>query len=189
MRIIPYAEHRCGEGELRKGLEAVPPDRYNVLGKGAIMSPEQKLKEMGIVLPAAPAALGAYVPCVQTGNLLFLSGQLPLRDGKLAHTGRLGESVSVSDAQEDARQAVMNALSNVKAFLGDLARVTRCVKLGGYVASAPDFIEQPKVLNAASELLRDIFGDRGKHARIAVGVPVLPLNSPLEIDFIFEVKE
>ena len=153
-----------------------------------MISPEERLKELGIILPAAPAALGAYVPCMQAGNLLFLSGQLPLRDGKLTHTGRLGESVSVSDAQEDARQTVMNALSNAKAFLGDLARVTQCVKLSGYVASAPDFIDQPKVLNTASELLRDIFGDRGKHARVAVGVPVLPLNSPLEIDFIFEIK-
>jgi enamine deaminase RidA (YjgF/YER057c/UK114 family) len=154
-----------------------------------MISPDERLKELGLILPAAPAALGAYVPCVQTGHLLFLSGQLPLREGKLAHTGRLGESVSVSDAQEDARQTVMNALSNVRAFLGDLARVGQCVKLSGYVASAPNFTDQPKVLNAASELLRDIFGDLGKHARVAVGVPVLPLNSPLEIDFIFEIKE
>lgn len=153
------------------------------------MSPEQKLKEMGIVLPAAPAALGAYVPCVHTGNLLFMSGQLPLREGKLIHAGRLGESVSLGDAQEDARQAVMNALSNVKAFLGNLDRVAGCVKVSGYVASSPDFTDQPKVLNAASELLQDIFGEQGRHARVAVGVSVLPLNSPLEIDFIFEIRE
>ncbi len=165
----------------------LPEDSYNRID--SMNSPEERLKELGILLPAAPAALGAYIPCVQAGNLLFLSGQLPLRDGKLVHTGRLGESVSVSEAQEDARQTVMNALSNVKAFLGDLARVAQCVKLSGYVASASDFTDQPKVLNAASELLRDIFGDRGKHARVAVGVPVLPLNSPLEIDFIFEIKE
>ncbi len=155
----------------------------------SIISPEQRLKELGIDLPVAPAALGAYVPCVQTGNLLFLSGQLPLRDGKLVRTGKLGESVQVSDAQEDAKQTVMNALSNVRAVLGSLDRVARCVKLNGYVASAPDFTDQPKVLNAASELLRDIFGDQGRHTRIAVGVSVLPLNSPLEIDFIFEVRE
>jgi len=153
------------------------------------MSPEQKLKEMGIVLPAAPAALGAYVPCVRSGNLLFLSGQLPIREGKLIHTGRLGESVSISDAQEDARQAVMNALSNVKAFLGSLDRVAKCVKVNGYVASAPNFTDQPKVLNAASELLREIFGEQGRHARVAVGVSELPLHSPVEIDFIFEIKE
>ena len=159
------------------------------LREAPVMSPEQKLKEMGIILPAAPAALGAYVPCVQTGNLLFLSGQLPLREGKLIRTGKLGESVSISDAQDDARQAVMNALSNAKAVLGSLDRVAKCVKLNGYVASAPDFTDQPRVLNAASELLRDIFGDQGRHARVAVGVSVLPLNSPLEIDFIFEIRE
>jgi len=154
-----------------------------------VISPEQRLKEMGIALPAAPTALGAYVPCVRTGNLLFLSGQLPLREGKLLRAGRLGESISVSDAQEDARQAVINALSNAKAFLGTLDRILGCVKVSGYIASAPDFTDQPKVLNAASELLLVIFGDRGRHARVAVGVSVLPLNAPLEIDFIFEMKE
>jgi enamine deaminase RidA (YjgF/YER057c/UK114 family) len=154
-----------------------------------MISPEKRLKELGISLPEAPAALGSYVPCVRTGNLLFLSGQLPLREGKLAHTGRLGETVSLSDAREDARQAVMNALSNVRAVLGSLDRVAKCVKLNGYVASAPGFTDQPEVLNAASDLLRDIFGDPGRHARVAVGVSVLPLNSPLEIDFLFEVKE
>lgn len=154
-----------------------------------MVSPEEKLKELGISLPVAPAALGAYVPCVQTGSLLFLSGQLPLHEGKLIHTGRLGESVSLSEAREDARQTVMNALSNVRAVLGSLDRVAKCVKLNGYVASAPDFTDQPAVLNAASEFLRDIFGDRGRHSRVAVGVSVLPLNSPLEIDFLFEVKE
>ncbi len=153
------------------------------------ISPEQRLKEIGIILPPAPPALGTYVPCVRSGNLLFLSGQLPIREGKLLHTGRLGESVSISDAQEDARQAVMNALSNVKAFLGSLDRVSRCVKVNGYVASAPGFTDQPQVLNAASELLRDIFGEQGRHARAAVGVSELPLNSPIEIDFIFEIRE
>lgn len=154
-----------------------------------MISPEESLKELGITLPETPAALGSYVPCVQTGNLLFLSGMLPLREGKLTRTGRLGESVSVSDAREDAQQTVKNALSIVRAYLGSLDKVSRCIKLSGYVASAPDFIDQPKVLNAASELLREIFGDHGKHARVAVGVSVHPLNSPLEIDFIFEIKD
>jgi enamine deaminase RidA (YjgF/YER057c/UK114 family) len=152
-------------------------------------SPEQKLKELGITLPQPPSALGAYVPCVQAGNILFLSGMLPLREGKLTRTGRLGETVSVGDAREDAQQAVKNALSIARTHLGSLDKITQCIKLNGFVASAPDFIDQPKVLNAASELLRDIFGDRGRHARVAVGVSVLPLNSPLEIDFIFEIKE
>lgn len=154
-----------------------------------MISPEERLKELGIDLPAAPSPLGSYVPCVSTGNLLFMSGMLPLRGGKLLRTGRVGESVSLNEAQEDARQAVINALSILKAHIGNLYRVTRCVKLNGYVASAPDFTDQPKVLNAASDLLCDIFGELGKHARAAVGVPVLPLNSPIEIDFIFEVRE
>jgi len=150
--------------------------------------PEERVKELKITIAGAPAPLGSYVPCVQTGNLLFLSGMLPLREGKLTRTGRVGESVSLNEAQEDARQAVINALSNLKAYLGSLNKVARCVKLNGYVSSAPDFIDQPKVLNAASDLLRDVFGEQGKHARAAVGVSVLPLNSPIEIDFIFEVK-
>ncbi len=150
---------------------------------------EERLKEMGITLPEAPAALGSYVPCVRTGNLLFLSGILPLKEGRLMRTGKLGEAVSLSDAQEDAQQVVKNALSIVKAYLGSLERVVRCVKINGYVASAPEFTEQPKVLNSASELLQDIFGDDGRHARVAVGVPVLPLDSPLEIDFIFEIRD
>ncbi len=150
-------------------------------------SPEDKLKELGIELPAAPSPLGSYVPCVQTGNLLFLSGMLPLREGKLARTGRVGERLSLAEAQEDARQTAINALSILKNQVGSMERVARCVKVTGYVASAPDFTEQPKVLNAASDLLRDIFGDRGKHARVVVGVPVLPINSPIEIEFIFEI--
>lgn len=152
-------------------------------------SPENILKELGIELPGAPSPLGSYVPFVRTGNLLFLSGILPLKNGKLIRTGRVGETVSLNEAQEDARQTVINALSILKAHIGNLDRVTRCVKLTGYVASAPDFTEQPKILNAASDLLRDVFGEIGRHARTAVGVSVLPLSSPLEIDFIFEMRE
>ncbi len=150
-------------------------------------SPEDKLKELGIELPAAPAPLGSYVPCMQSGNLLFLSGMLPLRQGKLTRTGRVGEALSLDEAREDSRQAAINALSILKGHLGSLDRVARCVKVTGYVASAQDFTDQPKVLNAASDLLRDIFGDRGKHARVVIGVPVLPLDSPIEIEFIFEL--
>lgn len=154
-----------------------------------MIAPEDRLKEIGVELPAPPSPLGSYVPCVQSGNLLFLSGMLPLRQGRLTRTGRVGESLSLVEAQEDAKQAAINALSILKGQLGSLDRVVRCVKVTGYVASAPDFTEQPKVLNAASDFLRDIFGDQGKHARVVVGVPVLPLNSPLEIEFIFEIKE
>ena len=152
------------------------------------MSAEDRLKALNIQLSDAPKPLGSYVPCVQTGNLLFLSGVLPLKEGKLTATGRVGESVSVEEAQQAARQIIINALSIAKAHIGDINKIKRCIKLTGYVASSPDFIEQPRVLNAASDLLFEIFGDAGKHSRAAVGVSVLPLNSTLEIEFIFEVE-
>ena len=153
-----------------------------------MFSPEKRLQEIGIFLSEAPAPLGAYLPYVQSGNLLFLSGMLPLREGRLIRTGRVGETVSLSEAQEDARQAVCNAIAILKAHLGNIDRIARCIRLNGYIASAPDFTEQPKILNAASELLVEIFGEAGRHTRTAIGVHVLPLNSPLEIDFIFEIK-
>lgn len=149
---------------------------------------EDRLKELEVNLPDAPAPLGSYVPCIQSGNLLFLSGILPLRGGRLLKAGRVGESVSVEEAQEAARQAVINALSIMRAHLGSLDRVSGCLKVNGYVASAPDFTRQPEVLNAASDFLRDVFGENGRHARAAIGVLVLPLNSPVEVDFIFEIR-
>lgn len=152
------------------------------------MSPEEKLKELGIELPEVPKPLGSYVPCVQTGNLLFLSGILPLRDGKLMLTGRVGEAVSPGEAQAEARQTVINAFSVIRAHAGSLDRIKKCVKLTGFIASAPDFTGQPKVLNAASDFLFEIFGAEGRHARVAVGVSALPLNSPLEVEFIFELS-
>ncbi len=154
-----------------------------------MISVEGRLRELGIELPAAPSPLGSYVPCVQSGSLLFLSGMLPLKEGRLFRTGKVGEALSLEEAREDARQTVINALSIARAHLGNLGRISRCIKLNGYVASTQDFTDQPKVLNAASDLLCEIFGDAGRHARVAVGVSVLPLNSPLEIDFIFEIKE
>jgi len=151
------------------------------------MSVEQRLKDLNIVLPEAPKPLGSYVPCVQTGNLVFLSGNLPLKDGKLLFSGKVGDTVSLQEAQIACRQAVINALSVLKAHVGDLEKITRCVKLNGYIASAENFTDQPKVLNAASDLLFEIFGEKGRHARAALGVNVLPLNSPVEIDFLFEI--
>ncbi|HSB52332.1 MAG TPA: RidA family protein [Dissulfurispiraceae bacterium] len=149
--------------------------------------PDEKLKALGVELPVAAPPLGSYVPCVRTGSLLFLSGMLPLREGKLTRTGRVGESVTLPEAQEDARQVVINALAVLRSQIGGLSKVSRCIKLNGYVASSPDFTDQPKVLNAASDLLFEIFGEAGRHARAAVGVSVLPLNSPVEIDFVFEI--
>jgi enamine deaminase RidA (YjgF/YER057c/UK114 family) len=151
------------------------------------MSPEEKLKELGITLPEASAPLGSYVPIVKSGKLIFVSGILPMVKGNLLRRGRVGENISVDEAKEDAKQAAINALSVLRSQIGSLDNVRRCVKITGYIASASDFIEQPKVLNAASDLMYDIFGEAGRHARAAVGVNVLPLNSPVEIEFIFEV--
>ncbi|MGE5894755.1 MAG: RidA family protein [bacterium] len=153
------------------------------------MSIEARLKELGIILPGPPKPLGSYVPCIRTGNLVFLSGMLPLKEGKLLAAGKVGKEVSIEHAQAACRQSVVNALSVLKSFLGDLDRVDQCVKITGYVSSADDFVQQPLVLNAASELLFEIYGDKGRHVRAAVGVSVLPLNSPVEIDFIFAVRD
>lgn len=151
------------------------------------VSAEQRARELGIALPEPPKPLGAYVPWVRSGNLVFLSGVLPLRDGRLARTGKVGEALSLEEAREEARQIVINALAVVRSCTGSLDRVTRCVKVNGYVASAPGFTEQPKVLNGASDLLFEVFGEAGRHARAAVGVAALPLDASVEIDFVFEV--
>ncbi|MEK7864735.1 MAG: RidA family protein [Nitrospirota bacterium] len=153
-----------------------------------MMTPEERLKQLGIELPDAPRPLGSYVPLVRTGNLVFLSGMLPLVEGKLTREGRVGEKVTVDEAREDARTAAINALAILKSNLGTLNKIRRCVKITGYVSSAPDFTEQPKVLNAASDFMFEIFGEVGRHARAAVGANVLPLNSPVELEFIFEVS-
>ena len=152
------------------------------------MSPEDRLKELGIELPEAPSPLGSYVPIIRTGNLVFLSGILPLVQGKLLRQGRVGEDITIDDAREDAKRVVMNALAVLRSHIGSLNTVKRCIKITGYIASSPDFTEQPKVLNAASDLLHEIFGEAGRHARAAVGVTVLPLNASVEIEFIFEVS-
>jgi enamine deaminase RidA (YjgF/YER057c/UK114 family) len=151
------------------------------------MSIEDKLKQLGIKLPEAPNPIGSYIPVLRIGNLIFLSGILPLILGRLTRQGKVGKDVSLDEAREDARVVTVNALSVLKAHIGDLGKVNRCIKITGYVASDPDFTDQPKVLNAASDLLFEIFGEKGRHVRSAIGVNVLPLNSPLEIEFIFEI--
>ncbi len=151
------------------------------------MSIDNELSRLGIELPQAPKPLGSYVPCVQVGNLLFLSGQLPLWEGRLLSEGRVDREVSVETAREAARQTVINALSVIRGYLGSLDTLKRCIRLTGYVSSDPGFFRQPDVLNAASDLLYELMGERGRHTRVAVGVEVLPLNSPIEIEFIFEV--
>ncbi len=152
------------------------------------MTPEEKLKSLGVVLPELPKPLGSYVPFVRVGNLVYLSGMLPLKDGKLFRTGKVVTSVTLEDANQLAKTAAINALAVLKSAIGDLDNVKRCVKVSGYVSSADDFYDQPKVVNGASDFLFEVFGEAGRHVRVAVGVNVLPLDSPVEIDFIFEVK-
>jgi len=149
---------------------------------------DRKLAELGLSLPEAAAPVAAYVPTVLSGNLLHISGQLPFKDGKLV-TGRLGDGLSVEEGQDAAQRCALMLVAQVKAAIGDLGRVTRIVKLGVFVNSHGDFTDQPKVANGASELMVALFGDAGKHARSAVGVPVLPLGAAVEVDAIVEVGE
>ncbi|MBI5632724.1 MAG: RidA family protein [Nitrospirae bacterium] len=151
------------------------------------MSPEERLKVIGLELPDLPKPLGSYVPFVRTGNLVYLSGMLPLENGKLLYAGRVGETVSLDEAVQAARRATVNAIAVLRSAIGSLAALKRCVKVTGFVASAQDFTDQPKVINGASDLLVEVFGEAGRHARAAVGVHILPMNSPVEIEFIFEV--
>lgn len=151
------------------------------------MSFEEKLKQLGIELPELPKPLGSYVPFVRTGNLVFISGMLPLENGKLLFAGRVGERVSLDEAVQAARRSAINAIAVLRSAIGHLDSLKRCVKVTGFVASAQDFTDQPKVLNGASDLLFEVFGEAGLHARAAVGVHILPMNSPVEIEFIFEV--
>lgn len=153
------------------------------------MTPEEKIRKLGIEIPRAPVPLGSYIPSLRTGNLIFLSGVLPLKDGKLYKSGKVGENLSLAEAQECAKIVVINALSALKTQTGTLDRVHRCVKVTGYIASAKNFFEQPQVMNAASDLLYSIFGESGRHVRSAIGASVLPLNAPIEIEFIFEVSD
>ena len=151
------------------------------------MSAEARLKELGIELPPAPAPAGLYSPAVQTGPLLFVSGQLPLEDGRPLSRGKCGANVTLDEAAALARVCAINALTIVRGHLGSLDRVVRVVQVRGYVASAAGFIEHPKVINGASQLLLDVFGEAGRHARVAIGVAELPMGVPVEVEFLFEV--
>jgi enamine deaminase RidA (YjgF/YER057c/UK114 family) len=151
-------------------------------------TPEQRILDLGLTLPEVPAPLAAYVPAVRTGSLVYTAGQLPLVNGALPLTGKVGADVAPHDAQTLARQCALNALAAVKAEIGELSRIVRVVKVVGFVASAPDFVGQPAVLNGASEFLGEVLGDAGIHARSAVGVASLPLDAPVEIELIVEVE-
>ncbi|HLS90350.1 MAG TPA: RidA family protein [Limnochordia bacterium] len=151
-------------------------------------SPEERLKELGIELPKPPKPLAAYVPAVRAGDLVFISGQAPMRDGKPVYTGRVGADLTLEEGYEAARLVMINALAVLKEEIGSLDNVERIVKVLGWVNSAPDFTQQPQVINGASELLEQVFGERGKHARSAVSAHTLPFNIAVEIEMIVQVK-
>lgn len=151
------------------------------------MNIEQKLKEKGISLPPAPRPVANYVPAIKAGNLLFVSGHGPFNDGKIKISGKVGQELSVEEGYQVARNVALNCLATVKDVLGDLDKVKRIIKLLGMVNCAEDFKDQPKVINGASDLLVEIFGPAGKHARSAVGMQALPNNIPVEIEMILEV--
>jgi enamine deaminase RidA (YjgF/YER057c/UK114 family) len=148
---------------------------------------EEKIAELGLKLPQVVPPLAAYQPAVRSGSYVFTSGQLPMVDGALPAVGKVGAAVSPEQAQELAATCALNALAAVKSVIGDLDRIERVVKVVGFVASAPDFTAQPGVINGASELLGEILGDKGVHARSAVGVAVLPLDAPVEVEIQVEV--
>ena len=148
---------------------------------------ERRIIDLGFLLPETAKPLAAYIPAVQSGNLVFTSGQLPMIAGNLAETGKVGGSVSPERAKELATVCALNALAAVKTVIGDLDKIKRIVKVVGFVSSTPEFSGQPAVVNGASEFLGQVFGEKGIHARSAVGVAVLPLDAPVEIELIVEV--
>ncbi|AGP56763.1 RidA family protein [Streptomyces rapamycinicus] len=150
---------------------------------------EGRLAGLGLTLPGVAAPLASYVPALRTGPYVYTSGQLPLVEGKLAVTGKVGAEVTPEEAKDLARVCALNALAAVKSVVGDLDRIVRVVKVVGFVASAPDFTGQPGVINGASELLGEALGDAGVHARSAVGVAVLPLDAPVEVEIQVEVAD
>ncbi|MGO4258698.1 RidA family protein [Marmoricola sp. RAF53] len=150
-------------------------------------TPEERLAELGLAVPEVAKPVAAYIPAVRSGIHVFTSGQLPMREGQLMYVGKVGGEVSQEEAVECAQQCALNALAAVRAELGSLEAVKRIVKVVCFVASTPDFTGQPLVANGVSELLGDVFGEAGRHARSAVGVPVLPLDAPVEVELVVEV--
>lgn len=147
---------------------------------------DEKLKSLGITLPTPPKPAGSYIPVVISGNMAFVSGQIPMQDGKVAYTGKVPTERTIEDAQSAAKICAANILAQLKANLGSLDKISKIVRVSGFVNSASDFTEHPKIINAASDLFFEIFGEKAKHSRIAVGVSSLPLNSTVEIDMIAE---
>lgn len=150
---------------------------------------EEKLKELGISLPDAPAPAANYVPYVLNGSELFISGQLPMTDGAVIYDGHLGAGSDIETGQAAARLAAINILAQAKSALGSLDRISQCLRLSGFVASTPDFRDHPQVINGASDLIADVLGEAGQHTRIALGVASLPLGALVEVDAIFRVRD
>jgi len=150
-------------------------------------TPEERLQKLGLSVPEVAKPVAAYIPALRSGNHVFTSGQLPMRDGSLMLTGKVGGEVTEEEAVDCARQCALNALAAVRAEVGELSAVKRIVKVVVFVASTPDFTAQPKVANGVSELLGEVFGEAGRHARSAVGVSVLPLDAPVEVELVVEI--
>lgn len=157
------------------------------VGSASGSTPEERLASLGLEVPEVAKPVAVYVPAVRSGSHVFTSGQLPMRSGELIATGKVGGEVSAEEAVECARQCALNALAAIRAEVGELSAVKRVVKVVAFVASTPDFTGQPGVANGVSELLGEVFGDAGVHARSAVGVPVLPLDAPVEVEMVVEV--
>lgn len=152
-------------------------------------NPNDRLKALGLTLPKAAVPVATYVAAVQTGSTLVVSGQLPLVDGKLKATGKLGGAISADLGKECAQACLLNVLAQVQAAVGDLSRVKRVVRLGGFIACTPEFTQHAAVMNGASDLAVEVFGDAGRHARSTIGVPSLPLDAPVEVEALFEISE
>jgi len=152
-----------------------------------VSTPEERLEALGLAVPEVPAPVAVYVPAVRSGNHVYTSGQLPMRAGELMAAGKVGDDITQDEAVECARQCALNAIAAVRAEVGELSAVKRVVKVVVFVASSPDFTAQPQVANGVSELLGEVFGDAGRHARSAVGVAVLPLDAPVEVELVVEV--
>ena len=148
---------------------------------------EEKLASLNITLPSPPKPAGSYVPVVIAGKLAFVSGQIPIKDGKVICIGKVSKDVTIEEAQKAARLCIINALAHLKTELKSLDKISKIVRVSGYVNSSADFTEQPKIINSASDLLFEIFGQKGQHTRIAIGVSSLPLNSAVEIDLVAEI--
>ncbi len=149
---------------------------------------EEKLSKLDIVLPLPPKPAGSYVPVIISEKLAFVSGQIPIKNGKVEYSGKVTKDITIDDAQNAAKLCILNALAHLKAAIGNLDRISQIVRLSGFVNSPQEFTDQPKIINAASDLLYEIFGTKGQHTRIAIGVASLPLNSCVEIDLIIQIK-